>query len=120
MDRFMFLYRGGAPQTPGLSAREVEAHLNKWEAWVAELTRDGRFERGEALGPGGQLVRRGGLVVDGPFAESKEAVGGYCVIRAANADEAAAIARQCPIFEYDGSVEVRRLEDGMCMDATDP
>nr|MDQ3623431.1 YciI family protein [Verrucomicrobiota bacterium] len=46
-------------------------------------------------------------VVDGPFAESKEAIGGYFLLTVADEDEAVAVARQCPLLEHGGVVEVR-------------
>lgn len=47
------------------------------------------------------------MVTDGPYAESKDLVSGTLIVEAASLDEAAEFALGCPIFEYDGSVEVR-------------
>jgi hypothetical protein len=52
-------------------------------------------------------------VADGPFAESKEAIGGYFFLRVADEDEAIEIAQQCPGLEYGSVVEVRPVAD-MC------
>lgn len=61
---------------------------------------------GEALEPTTTATSiRGGEVTDGAFAETKEALGGYYVIEAADLDEAIAIAKQCPARF--GGVEVR-------------
>ncbi|MEO8353949.1 MAG: YciI family protein, partial [Chthoniobacteraceae bacterium] len=54
-------------------------------------------------------VVTGKMVADGPFVESKEAVGGYFLIRAGSFDEAVALARECPILEYGAAVEVRPI-----------
>ena len=51
----------------------------------------------------------GNLVVDGPFAESKEAVGGYLVLQADDLDEAVEIARSMPTLKNGVSVEVRPI-----------
>ena len=54
---------------------------------------------------------RGGEVIDGPFIESKDAVGGIFVIEAASLDEATEIARSCPILQLqNGYMEVRVIE----------
>jgi hypothetical protein len=50
---------------------------------------------------------RGRAVADGPFAESKEAIGGYLVVEADDLDEAVAIAKAAPMLDYGGSIEVR-------------
>ena len=51
----------------------------------------------------------GRFVLDGPFAESKEAVGGYLVLQADNLNEAVEIARANPALRYGVSVEVRPI-----------
>jgi hypothetical protein len=53
-------------------------------------------------------------VADGPFAESKEAVGGYFYLKVADMEEAVEIARQCPGLEHGAIVEVRQVAD-LCM-----
>ena len=46
---------------------------------------------------------------NGPFAEAKDLVGGYLLVTAENLDDAAELARGCPILEVEGSVEVRPI-----------
>ena len=60
--------------------------------------------------PGARVTVRGGqtLVLDGPFAEAKEAVGGYSLVRAENDAEALAIAKRYPHARW-GPLEVRRI-----------
>ena len=67
---------------------------------------------------GVRIQVRGGkrLVVDGPFAESKEIVGGFFLIECATKAEAVAIAGECPAAEW-ATVEVREL--GPCWEGTD-
>ena len=55
------------------------------------------------------LRGRDKVVTDGPYAESKDLVSGIVIVEAASLDEATEFAHGCPIFEYDGSVEVRPL-----------
>jgi hypothetical protein len=54
-------------------------------------------------------VRPGGLVVDGPFADSKEVLGGYFVFEAADLDAVLEVARRIPAVRLGGAVEVRPL-----------
>ena len=61
---------------------------------------------------GTRLTLRGGQVVEGPFIETKEAVGGAFVIEAASLEEATAVGRECPVIDLqNGYVEVRVIED---------
>ena len=54
---------------------------------------------------------RGERVVDGPYAEAKEAVGGYLFLTVADLDEATEIAKQCPGLVHGLTVEVRPVAD---------
>ncbi len=108
---YLFLYRGGAPTQPDLSPEQMQAHLAKWDEWVARLTARGVFAGGQALVGERRMVQPDLTVSDGPFTEAKEIVGGYSLVVAESLDDAAEIAKGCPIFEYGGHVEVRRLAD---------
>ena len=79
--------------------------------WAADLKRRGLYLSVEALGRGGKTVRRkgAGLVVDGPFAEGREAVLGFFLVRVNDIDEACAIAMESPHAEIGGTTEVRML-----------
>jgi hypothetical protein len=54
---------------------------------------------------------REGLVIDGPFADTKEVLGGYYVLDAADLDEALEFAQRVPAVRLGGAVEVRPLVD---------
>ncbi len=54
-----------------------------------------------------KTIRKGGVVTDGPFLETKEVIAGFFVVEAADFDQAVAIGRLLPIM--DGAVEVRPL-----------
>ena len=54
-------------------------------------------------------VRGGGLITDGPFADTKEVLGGYFVFEASNLDEALEVAQRVPAVRLGGAVEVRPL-----------
>jgi hypothetical protein len=111
MPKFMYVFRGGGYATPdSLSPTELQHHLAKWNAWTEELLAAGQLAVAQPLAypPSGKTVRgRERLVTDGPYAESKDLVSGTLVVEAASLEAATELARGCPIFELDGSVEVR-------------
>jgi hypothetical protein len=113
MPKFMFIFRGGGYASPAaVSPSELAAHLARWTAWSEGLMAAGKLAHAQPLEhpPTGRTVRAG-LVTDGPYAEAKELVSGIVVVEAASLDEAAELARGCPILEYDGTVEVRPALD---------
>jgi hypothetical protein len=110
MARFMYVFRGGAFVQQGLSPAEVGAHLQKWTAWVGELAKAGVHEGGYAVQGAGKTIRgTRKTVTDGPYAEAKDMVTGNLVVLTSSIEEATRFATGCPIFEFDGSVEVRPI-----------
>jgi hypothetical protein len=110
MAKFMYVFRGGAFVTPGLSPTEMQRHMEKWYAWADGLAKQGRHTGGHPLQNGGRTIRgQERIVTDGPYAEAKDLVTGSLVVEAASLDEATDLARACPVFEFGGSLEVRPL-----------
>lgn len=113
MKEFLLLFRGGdegmtaAKQSP----EKFQQHMMKWKSWMESLGKQGKFIAGQPLAAGGSVITGGRRVVtDGPFVEGKEIVGGYLMIKAADLQEAVALSKNCPIFEYEGIVEVREVQ----------
>jgi hypothetical protein len=110
--QYMFLFRGNDWQK-GLSPEEMQRIAGQWMSWFERLTAQGKVMAGSPLEMEGKVVsgNNGRLVSDGPFAESKEAVGGYFLLQVNSFDEAVAIAQQCPGLPYGAKVEVRPVAE---------
>ena len=96
------------------NAALAPALLDKYMTWLRGMRDSGRYNDGFKLHDrtGRRLTVRSGQVIDGPFVETKEAVGGVVMIEAASLDEASEIAKGCPILAMqNGYVEVRMVED---------
>jgi len=108
---FLYLFRGGADPKQ-MSPEQMQQNMNKWFAWMGELRSQGKLKAGQPLGDEGKVLsgRKGQTVTDGPFVEGKEEVGGYLIVSAQDLSEAAGMAKGCPIFENNGTVEVRPIE----------
>jgi hypothetical protein len=110
MEKYMFIFKGGQSGTANLSPEEMQQQMQKWMAWIQSLTEKEIYVGGEPLENGGKIVTKSGnkiVVTDGPFPETKELVGGYFIVNANDIAHAAEIAKDCPGFEYGGTVEVR-------------
>jgi len=105
---YMLIFRGN-DWHKGLSAEEMQRISDQWMAWFKGLMASGKAVAGNPLEPTGKIItgKNGRVVADGPFAESKEAVGGYFLLKVADMDEAVAIAQQCPGLPYGAKIEVR-------------
>jgi len=110
MSQFLFVYRGGQRAD---SPAEGERVMQKWVAWMEDLGKKGFLkDRGQPLEQTGKVVRNNGkdkVVTDGPYAESKDIVGGYTLVEAKDLSQAAELSKGCPIFEAGGLVEVRPI-----------
>ena len=115
---YMLIFRGNEWHK-GLSPEQMQNISDQWMAWFKRLMAEGKAIAGNPLEPKGKIVSgKSGHVVDGPFAESKEAVGGYFLLVVRDLDEAVAIARQCPGLPYGAKIEVRPVA-GECPMATE-
>ncbi len=92
-----------------LSPHVIQAAIDAFYAWYDRLLEEGKVLPGQRLAREGRLVSRE-RVLDGPYAEAKELVGGYWFFRAASLDEAAALAAQNPCLACGLSFEVRPVE----------
>ena len=110
MARFLYVFRGGAFVAATLSPGEMQAHLEKWRLWIERLQAEGHHLGGHAVTREGRSMRGTARTVsDGPYAESKDLVTGNLLISASSLDAATELAAGCPIFDFDGSVEVRGI-----------
>lgn len=99
-------------ETYSPSPAEIQADAG-FMGWVGELERRGVLQGGERLRPSGDAttvrVREDEVLTsDGPFAETKEIVGGFNIIDCADLDEAIELAAKHPAAQY-GAVEVRPI-----------
>lgn len=106
----MLIFHGGIDPVDA-SPETMQANMTKWMAWVEKLQKSGQYVSGEPLLPGGKLVSgpNGKTVVDGPYTEGKEVVAGYFVIQAKDMDEAVAMTKDYPDFEFGGAVQIRQV-----------
>jgi hypothetical protein len=88
---------------------EMQAGMAVWEKWMDDIiSKNILASRGNRLGKDGRTIRNGKVITNGPFAEIKEIIGGYLIIRANSIDEAAEIAKEAPLVGF-GSIEIRSI-----------
>jgi hypothetical protein len=108
---YMLLFRG-THWDKDLSPEEIQKIMGQWNAWFERLTLQGKVKSAHPLEREGKLVSgKGRTIADGPFAESKEAIGGYFLLELDDFNEALEIAKECPTLEYGVTVEVRPVAE---------
>jgi hypothetical protein len=109
---YMLVFRG-TDWCQGLSPEEMQQVASQWMTWFNGLKDQGKVTAGAPLEAEGKIVsgKGGRIVADGPFAESKEAIGGYFLLNVDSFDEAVSIAQNCPGLSYGVKVEVRPVAE---------
>jgi len=109
MSQFLLLLHHNPSFMQGISPEEMQKAVEKYMAWTKKpFTVDSK-----RLAPDpGRVIRSNGgkpRIADGPYSETKEVLGGFYLIEAANYDEAVQRALDHPHLEHGGTIEVREL-----------
>jgi hypothetical protein len=106
---YLIIFRS-AEWYKGLSPEQMQQVADNWMAWFNRLKDEGKCAGGNPLEREGKIVSGANRVVsDGPFAESKETIGGYFLLTVSTLEEAVNIAKDCPGLPYGVRVEVRPI-----------
>lgn len=109
---YLLFFRNSGPEThQHLSPEQRQQLVTRWNAWYDGLAAQGKAVEGQPLELETRLVSGAGgsRVVDGPFAEAKEAIGGYVKLMVRDLAEATAIAQRHPGLAYGLIIEVRAM-----------
>ncbi len=109
---YLLLFRNSGPEThQHLSPEQRQELVTRWNDWYDRLAAEGKATEGQPLELESRMVSGpgGARVVDGPFAEAKEAVGGYVKLLVSGLDEATAIAQRHPGLAHGLIIEVRSM-----------
>lgn len=107
LSEYLVISRGQWDQD--LSPEEIQSAIDKFYRWYETGLSKGRMKPGQRLAREKKIVARN-MITDGPFAESKEVIGGYWFILAGSLEEAAALAAENPCLACGLTYEVRPIE----------
>ncbi len=113
MQYLLLIYQNEAEMAAARGTTPFGEMMQAYKDFTQDIIRAGQFKAGDALHPTTSAttvrVREGKtLITDGPFAETREQLGGYYLIEAKDIDEATAIAARIPSAKF-GSIEVRPI-----------
>ena len=113
--RYLLLIYSDESTLAAMNETEMQADMANWWEYDSAIRAAGASSSGEALQPTttATSVRDDGgkpIVTDGPFAETKEQLGGYYVLDVENLDAAIEWAHKCPAAKY-GTVELRPIQE---------
>ena len=113
MPRYLLLFHDDRCDITTLTQKQRDTLFGEFVDWADSLAQRGHYAGSDALKPNAEAktVRKRGetLVLEGPFAETHEAVNGYIAVEAADLDQAVTLAGECPSLAFGWAVEVREL-----------
>ena len=84
--------------------------MKPWQDWMGSIAAQNKLvSAGNRLEAEGLVVKPNNVITNGPYVETKEAVGGYTIIKAESLEEAASLSQSCPILQMGGNVEIRSI-----------
>jgi hypothetical protein len=110
MKEYLLIFRGNSNPELMNSPEKMQEHMGKWKTWVEELAKAGKFVGAQPLQPTGKVME-GTKVTDGPFAEGKEIISGYLIIKASDYNDAIATSKGCPALSMVHTTEVREIQE---------
>lgn len=111
MDEFILLFRMDIITKDAQSSPEqLQVYMKQYHDWVGGIAAQNKFIGGTGLSTEGRVLKPHSVITDGPYAEIKESVAGYIMIKAEDFDEAVNLAKDCPMLKGEGnSVEIRKI-----------
>jgi len=115
-NEYLLLFRG-KEWWGNLTPEDLQKTMDQVKAWFERLTESGTLKAAQPLAREGAIVsgKTGRVVADGPFAESKEVIGGYVLVQVRSLDDAIAVAQSCPTLRFGMEVEVRPVAEECLM-----
>ena len=99
------------------SPEQMQVWMKQTMDWIGGIAAQNKFVSGTGLPfDDARIVSSNKTVTNGPFGDIKETIGGFIVVKATSADEAAEFAKGCPVLQGEGNtVEVRKIakSDGL-------
>ncbi|HEY2580473.1 MAG TPA: YciI family protein [Mucilaginibacter sp.] len=110
MKEFLLLFRNAQSSDTMPSPEQLQNISKSWQDWFSSIAAQNKLSsRGNRLDFEGTTVRPNNVVTDGPYAEIKEIMLGYIVVKTNSLQEATELAKGCPVLLMGGNVEVRGI-----------
>jgi hypothetical protein len=112
MKEFLLLFRNVQTSDSRPSPEQLQNITKPWQDWIGGIAAQGKLSnRGNRLDFGGATVRPNNVLTDGPYAEIKEIMLGYTIVKTDSLEDAIELAKGCPVLLMGGNVEVRGITE---------
>jgi hypothetical protein len=110
MDEYALIMRHEDGQKVA-SPEQIQVWMKQTMDWIGGIAAQNKFVSGTGLPfDDARVVKHNRVITNGPFGDIKETIGGFIIVKAESADEAAEFAKDCPVLQGEGNtVEVRKV-----------
>jgi hypothetical protein len=109
MKDYLFVFRSDFTAMPTGTPEQAQAMTKRWMDWISNIATQNKLtDRGNRLSASGKVVKQGNII-NGPYSEIKESIGGYTLVKAESYEDAVELAKDCPILPLGGNVEIREI-----------
>ncbi len=111
MKEFVLIFRNSNNPGESPSPEQMQGVMKQWQDWMGSIAAQNKLANsGNRLSMAdSRVVKPNKVITNGPYAEISEAINGYIIVNATSVDEAAELAKGCPILLMGGNVEVRTI-----------
>ena len=113
MKKFIMLLHDAGRFPADISPDQIQAIIQRYVAWRQKIQSNGRKVDGHKLTDRQGRVMRGATgqtrVIDGPYAEAREVIGGLFIVEAGSYEEMVELSRDCPHLDF-GTIEIREVD----------
>lgn len=111
MKEFALIFRNSVNSDTKPSPEQMQKVMTDWMNWMGSIAAQNKLaDKGNRLSMSeAKTVKSDNTITDGPFAEIKEFINGYIIVKTDTIDDAIEIAKECPILKIGGNVEVRAI-----------
>ena len=110
MKDYLLIYRADFSFMGTRTPEEAQANTKRWMDWIGSIAAQNKLtDRGNRLDASGKVLKADNMITNGPYAEIKETIGGYSIIKADSYEAAIELAKGCPVLTMGGNVEVREI-----------
>lgn len=93
------------------SQEAIKAHQLNWKNWLEKWSLEGRLSGGSGLTLEGRIIHNPQSVEKAIYKNGMEIIGGFLLLNAENIDDAVAMMKTCPVYEFGGYAEIRELQN---------
>lgn len=110
MQDYLLIYRADFSAMSNRTPEELQAGTKRWMDWIGSIAAQNKLtDRGNRLQQTGKVLKADNVVTNGPYAEIKESIGGYSIVKADSYEAAVELAKGCPVLQMGGHVEIREI-----------